>query len=191
MPMPEPSLQPTMNPAPITLRRAGPQDAAAFARIMGQPEVLANLMQLPYPDEELWKQRLTDGIASGKTDLHLVAVRGGEIVGSAGLHPVGPALRRRHCAMLGISVAQEHQGSGVGKALMHGLIDYADNWGQILRIELTVFADNTRAIGLYSRFGFVQEGLFRGYALRQGVYEDCVSMARWHPRPPAVAGPLP
>ena len=37
----------------ITIRRATTKDAAAFARIMGDPEVLANLMQLPYPTEEL------------------------------------------------------------------------------------------------------------------------------------------
>ncbi len=174
-----------MSNAPLTLRRAGPQDAAAITHIMSQPEVQANLMQLPYPDEEIWRQRLTEQMTPGKTDLSLVALRGGEVVGSAGLHPVGPALRRRHAAVLGISVPREHQRSGVGKALMQGLIDYADEWGQILRVELTVFADNTHAIALYRGFGFEQEGLLRGFALRRGVYEDCLTMARWHPQPPA------
>ncbi len=174
-----------MSANPITLRRAGPQDAADIARIMSQPEVLANLMQLPYPDVEQWRQRLAEQLLPGKTDLSLVAVRGGEVVGSAGLHPVGERLRRRHAAVLGISIPLEHQGTGVGRVLMQSLLDYADDWGQILRIELTVFADNERAIKLYRHFGFEQEGLLRGFALRQGVYEDVVTMARWHPNPPA------
>ena len=36
-----------MTPQPIAIRRAAPTDAAAFARIMGHPDVLANLMQTP------------------------------------------------------------------------------------------------------------------------------------------------
>ena len=37
---------------------------------------------------------------------------------------------------------------------MTSLCDYADRWGQVLRIELQVFADNARAIALYRSFGF-------------------------------------
>ena len=175
-----------MTQAPITLRRCTVKDAAALARIMSSQAVQRNLMQLPFASEELWTQRLTEGNAPGKTDLHLLAERGGEVVGSAGLHPL-VQVRRRHVAMLGISVAEEHHGTGVGHALMHALCDYADDWGQLLRIELTVFSDNARAIALYRRFGFEHEGLFRGYALRDGVYADCVTMARLHPRPPTFA----
>lgn len=170
----------------LTIRRATTKDAAAFARILGDPEVLPNLMQLPYTSEEIWRQRLADGNAPGQADLRLVAERGGEVVGSAGLHPAGPALRRRHCALLGISVGTGAQGQGVGTALMQALCDYADAWGQVLRIELTVFADNERAIRLYERFGFEREGLHRGYALRAGRYEDVLSMARLHPHPPTI-----
>jgi len=170
----------------LTIRRTTTKDAAAFARIMGDPEVLPNLMQLPYTSEEIWQQRLADTAAPGKTDLSLVAERDGEVVGSAGLHPAGAALRRRHCALLGISVAREAQGQGVGAALMAALCDFADHWGQVLRIELSVFVDNTRAIRLYERFGFVHEGTHRGYALRAGRYVDVHSMARLHPNPPSI-----
>ena len=171
---------------PITIRRASTKDAAAFARILGDPEVLPNLMQLPYTSEEIWQQRLADNNTPGKADVHLVAERGGEVVGSAGLHPASSALRRRHCAMLGISVAAHAQGQGVGTALMQALCDYADQWGQILRIELTVFADNARAVALYRRFGFEHEGTHRSFALRAGAYADAFSMARLHPNPPSI-----
>jgi putative acetyltransferase len=172
-----------MTALPITLRRATVADAAAHARIMGDPLVLSNLMQLPYTSEDIWKQRLADNNQPGKTDLFLVAEQAGVVVGTAGLHPA-LQLRRRHVALLGISVAPDAQGRGVGSALMRGLCDYADGWAQITRIELTVFADNARAIALYERCGFVREGRHRAYALRDGVYEDVLSMARLHPRPP-------
>lgn len=174
-----------MNPAPITLRRATPADAEAYVRIMSDPAVLGNLLQLPYPSVEMWQKRIADNDAPGRTDIALVAERQGEVVGSAGLHPA-LALRRRHVAMLGISVAAPHQGSGVGAALMRGLLDYADRWGQILRIELTVFADNERAIRLYERHGFEHEGRARAYALRDGRFQDVLYMARLHPDPPSV-----
>ena len=170
----------------ITIRRATTKDATAFARIMGDPEVLANLLQLPYPTEELWQARLADNNAPGRTDLSLVAEQDSVVVGSAGLHPAGPALRRRHAMHLGISVAPEAQGQGVGKALMQALCDYADRWAQVLRIELTVFTDNARAISLYTRFGFEREGILRAYAMRDGRYADVYAMARLHPNPPGI-----
>lgn len=174
--------------APITVRRARPADAADFVRLMAQPEVFSNLMQLPLPSEELWRARLEAGAAPEKTDIHIVAECDGHVVGSAGLHPA-PALRRRHAATLGISVASEAQRQGVGRELMRTLCSYADGWAQLLRIELTVFTDNARAIALYQRFGFRIEGTHRAYAMRDGVYCDVLAMARLHPQPPLVAWP--
>ena len=82
-------------------------------------------------------------------------------------------------------MAAQAQGQGVGSALMAALMDYADRWAAVLRIELTVFADNARAVALYQKFGFVQEGLLRAYGLRAGRYQDTLTMARLHPHPPA------
>lgn len=168
----------------ITIRRSQTADAAAMAQLMSHPEVLPGLMQLPYASTEQWEQRLKNNLAPGGTDLPLVAVAGGEVVGSAGLHSAGPALRRRHVMHLGLAVAPQAQGRGVGSALMAALIDYADNWGQVLRIELGVYVDNERALKLYQRFGFEIEGRQRAYALRAGRYVDSYAMARLHPNPP-------
>ncbi len=176
-----------MQHEPTTLRRATPADATEFARINSHPEVQPNLMQLPYGSAERWRQILADNDQPGKTDFVLVAERGGRMVGSAGLHPAGAALRRRHAAMLGISIEPEAQGQGVGRMLMQALCDYADQWAQILRIELTVFVDNERAIKLYRSLGFDHEGTHRAYALRNGAFADAHFMARLHPRPPSVA----
>jgi L-phenylalanine/L-methionine N-acetyltransferase len=170
----------------ITIRRASTKDAAAFARMMGDPAVYPGLMQLPYTDEDSWRTRLAENAAPGKIDLPLAAEMNGEVVGSAGLHPVGPALRRRHALTLGISVLPQAQGQGVGSALMAAMCDYADNWVGALRLELTVYCDNAVAIHLYRKFGFEIEGTFKGYAMRDGQYTDAHSMARFHPRPPRI-----
>lgn len=170
----------------ITVRRASPRDAAAYARIMGDPEIFPGLMQLPYVDEDQWRARLTESSAPGKQDLSLAAELHGNVVGTAGLHPVGPALRRCHAMVLGISVAKEAQHQGVGSALMQAMCDYADQWAQVLRLELTVYVDNAPAIALYRKFGFETEGTFKAYAMRAGRYVDAYSMARLHPDPPQL-----
>lgn len=170
----------------LVIRRVEPADAEAVARMMGDPTVYPGLMQLPYPSVAAWAERLRTPPADNAVDLFLVAERDGQAVGSAGLHPAAARLRRRHAAMLGISVIGAAQGQGVGSALMQALLDYADGWGQILRVELQVYADNARAIALYRKFGFELEGTHRAYAMRDGRYVDSLSMARLHPNPPSI-----
>ena len=46
----------------ITIRRATVDDAAAFVRTMGDPEVLGNLMQTPYTSPQIWRAQ-----AGGRT----------------------------------------------------------------------------------------------------------------------------
>jgi putative acetyltransferase len=179
-----------MPDSPVIVRRARISDAADMAQQMAHPEVYAWLMQLPMPSEEMWRTRLERLTAPDSMDVLFVAEIGGRVVGSAGLHPAAQ-LRRRHAAHLGISVAPEAQRQGVGSALMRALCDYADNWAHILRLELTVFVDNTGAIELYRRFGFHHEGTHRAFALRDGVYVDVHAMARLHPRPPQIGWPAP
>jgi putative acetyltransferase len=174
----------------ISVRRATVDDAAAFARTMGDPRVYGNLMQLPYTNEAIWRTRLADMAAPGKSDLLLVAEREvdgrRQIVGSAGLHPVATLPRRRHVAAMGISVVPEAWRQGVGTALMQALCEVADRWMQIRRMHLDVYTDNAAAIALYRKHGFEIEGTHRAYALRDGVYVDVHAMARLHPQPPAI-----
>ena len=171
----------------LTIRRTNSKDAAAMAQLMSDPAVFGGLLQMPYPSEERWQARLAEATPAGKPELSLVAERDGAIIGSVGLESVGVALRRRHAMGLGILVARDAQGQGVGTALMQAVCDYADNWLGTLRIELTVYADNVVAQRLYARFGFELEGRLRGYARRDGVFVDALAMARFHPKPPAIA----
>ena len=170
----------------LTIRRTSSRDAAAMAQLMSDPAVFGGLLQMPYPSEERWQARLAEATPAGKPELSLVAERDGAIIGSVGLDSVGVALRRRHAMGLGILVARDAQGQGVGTALMQAVCDYADNWLGTLRIELTVYADNVVAQRLYARFGFELEGRLRGYALRDGVFVDALAMARFHPKPPVI-----
>jgi L-phenylalanine/L-methionine N-acetyltransferase len=179
----------TAAPSSVTIRAAEPADAAAMSALMGSPGVFEGTLQMPYAAVASRVERFS------KIDTNsvlLVAVQphsetGAErVVGHAGLFTPQTSLRRMHVRGLGITVAKDVQGQGIGDRLMTGLLDWTDNWAAVLRIELTVFTDNARAIALYQRHGFVQEGVMRAYALRDGRYVDALAMARLHPRPPAL-----
>jgi RimJ/RimL family protein N-acetyltransferase len=53
------------------------------------------------------------------------------------------------------------------------------------RIELEVYAHNTRAIALYASLGFVEEGRRIGARILDGVHQDMILMARRSPDAPA------
>lgn len=107
---------------------------------------------------------------------------GGEtVIGTAALMVSGNN-RLRHSAGAAIMIHKDYQNAGVGTALMKSVLDMADNWLMLVRVELTVFADNDRALHLYEKMGFEKEGLRKMAAIRNGEYADEFSMARIHPK---------
>lgn len=110
---------------------------------------------------------------------HLVAEIDTRVVGSLGLH-TETSPRQRYIGSIGMTVHDDFQGRGVGTALMTAMIDLADNWLGLHRIELHVYTDNALAVHLYEKFGFVIEGTARQFALRGGMYVDAYAMARLH-----------
>jgi putative acetyltransferase len=61
---------------------------------------------------------------------------------------------------------------------MAAMIELADGWLGVRRIELEVWTDNTAAIHLYEKFGFEIEGTGRQFARRAGELVDAYYMAR-------------
>ncbi|MBU5439446.1 GNAT family N-acetyltransferase [Tissierella sp. MSJ-40] len=102
-----------------------------------------------------------------------------KVVGIIGLH-VSKNPRLRHSADIGIMVNTDYQGKGIGTALFKKIIDIADNWLMLVRLELTVFVDNDKAIKLYQSLGFQIEGTKKYAAIRNGVYTDEYLMARYN-----------
>jgi L-phenylalanine/L-methionine N-acetyltransferase len=161
----------------VQIRAAEPRDAEDLAELSNCPGVIAGTLQLPWRSVENRRARLNERSPDRHT---LVAVVDERVVGSLTLHlETNP--RRRHCANFGLAVHDAYQGQGVGSALTTAMLDLADNWLGLHRIELTVFADNARAIRLYEKFGFTVEGTARQFALRNGSYVDAHHMARLRP----------
>lgn len=161
-----------------TIRPTEPRDAAGTAALRRMPGVFETTLGLP-------SCRTTDSDAFvanlAPNDHHFVAVLDdGTVIGAAGLH-VEPNPRMRHVGGVGLFVHKDYQNAGVGTALLKTLLDLADNWLMLVRVELTVFADNERAIHLYEKLGFEKEGLKRMTTVRDGKYADEYMMARLRP----------
>jgi putative acetyltransferase len=160
---------------PITLRAAELEDAPGVAALYRDRSVYAGTLQLPFPRESVWRERLERGDAD---TLNLLALDGDRVIGHGYLGRPSAHARRRHAGEVGLAVAEDHQGRGVGSMLMAAIVERADRWMQLTRLELEVYPDNAAALALYRKFGFVEEGRLRDYAFRDGVLSDVLIMAR-------------
>ena len=125
-----------------------------------------------------------DGIASEPpVDVAARAARfevEGSFVAFAGERMVGQIsvqATRHGYAEIGMLVARDWRGRGVGSALMAAGIEWARARGDLHKLSLGVFAHNAAGIALYEKFGFVEEGrLIKQYRRRSGELWDSIAM---------------
>ncbi len=158
---------------PIVIQRFTEAHLEGVAALYNEPAVCRQVLQMPFQSVEAWRNRL---VQDNERRLQLVAVHAGEVIGQLGLEQY-LRVRQAHVGF-GMGVATAWQGKGVGSRLLSAALDVADNWMNLRRVELTVYADNEAAQALYRKFGFEVEGVLRDYALRDGRFVDTVSMAR-------------
>jgi RimJ/RimL family protein N-acetyltransferase len=106
---------------------------------------------------------------------YFVALAGGRVVGWCDIQPV-PRDTMKHGGVLGMGIVDGFCSQGIGSALLRATLARARERG-FTRVELTVRADNRRAIWLYRKFGFVREGVKRSAFRVAGRYYDLYSMA--------------
>lgn len=116
--------------------------------------------------------------AENPREMLLGAFDGEKLVGMAGLNAIGSLSRVQHRASVGISLERAYWGQGIGSAMMSALIDAARQAGYE-QVELDVVDNNTRALALYTRFGFVCVGRIpNALRYRDGRYADMCLMIR-------------
>lgn len=158
----------------IIIRPVSVQDAPALWTIARQQGVIETTLALP----SLRLEQRTKSISElSENDHYMVAEKAAQVVGVGGL-TVGTG-RLRHSGHLFIYVATEHQGQGIGTSLLRSLLDLADQWLLLRRVELTVLTENEGAKRLYERLGFVVEGCRKMSVISQGELKDEWLMARY------------
>jgi L-amino acid N-acyltransferase YncA len=108
---------------------------------------------------------------------HLVATRGGEVVGYAYVVLFRKRPAYRYTVKHSIYIHHDHTGHGIGQILMRELIDVcaAAGFRQLIGY---IDADNTASLGLHEKFGFSRVGLLPGVAWRHGRWADTIMVQR-------------
>jgi putative acetyltransferase len=169
----EPSEASSRSPGGLVIRALRAEDAEGMAVLANLPNYRCGTLRLPYETPDFWRRRIERADPGG---LGLVAVLDGMIVGSARLQRKSG--RCAHVGDLGMGVHDDFCRRGIGTALAAAVIEAADRWLAIKRLQLTVYSDNASAIALYRKFGFEVEGTFGAFAFRDGAYVDALAMAR-------------
>ena len=149
----------------ITLKSATAADAEGICehryRTSGETHFMAR-----YPEEgRLNTEKAREGLKSLEEDSQsflVTAYLDGKIIGDAGVTKLRELMKFRHRAYFGMSILAEYCELGLGSAMMETAITQAKENG-FEQIELGVFEDNTRAIHLYEKLGFVSAGIRKNF----------------------------
>jgi putative acetyltransferase len=143
--------------------------AAAMAQVADEADWLATQAPVDVPAAEL---RFQTAAVSPAHALWVLEDPGGRVAGCLGLHPT----HARGVATLGMFVLGAARGRGGGRALLEAALAHA-RAAELHKVELEVWPENARAIGLYARSGFVVEGLRRDhYRRRDGSLRSALIM---------------
>jgi ribosomal protein S18 acetylase RimI-like enzyme len=171
-------------PAGIEVRAALPRDARSYLTFWRAIVAEGRAVRTESVTSPARVYRARFRRSRTEREAQIVAVEGGRVVGHVyvqrELHPV-----TRHVATLGIAVAADRRGWGVGSALMAEAIGWARSVG-VEKLMLSVYPSNAAAIGLYRKFGFVDEGRLVRHSRKSYGYEDEVLMATWIGSAPAT-----
>ena len=149
------------------------EDYKEISKIRKMPGVMENILSNKDEEEELIKEKI---INRGKNQYWYVAEENGKVIGLGILMNHGN-LRKKHVGVITLMVNSDYQNKGIGSLLMDKLINLSESLN-IIRLESCVFRDNYKAINLYKKFGFKEEGIKVKSALKNGEYIDEIMMAR-------------
>ncbi|MGZ6023330.1 MAG: N-acetyltransferase family protein [Rhizomicrobium sp.] len=149
-------------------------EVAAFMNALGDEKLdtIGPRTPLTVEQERAFLQEAIDN----PRGFNLIAIDGGRVVGMVDLH-AGLKAHENHAAKLGISVAKDWRGKGIGRKLMTEAIAKTRTWEGFCRIELEVVPWNPNAIALYESLGFVREAVKRKGVNLRGKPEDEFQMA--------------
>ena len=135
---------------------------------------------LSYPDENSFDE-IREGMflrkkAESENEIEIIAVVDGVTAATAGISALGGKYKLRHRAEFGVSVLKDYWGLGIGRALTEACIECAKAAGYA-QLELSVVAENERAVALYESVGFVEFGRNpMGFKSRLSGYQELVDM---------------
>lgn len=162
----------------LSIREAVREDAA---------RLIQYLVKIPYDTEYLTmgpgeltvsveeEEKMLEESHKARNKVVLVAEVNHEIVGCLNFRG-GPRPRNEHAGEFGVSVSKEYWGQGIGCAMIEELIEWAKVSKVVRKINLLVRSDNSRAVHIYEKLGFMSEGVISRGVFISGQFYDYIHM---------------
>jgi RimJ/RimL family protein N-acetyltransferase len=158
----------------VNLRAMEMDDLDRNYRWMNDREVTRHLA-MRYPlslaAETAWMQAgVAKPMAFGANVFFAIETKDGAHIGNINFHEMSAEQRKAH---LGVVIGEkEYWSKGYGTDAMRTFLRFAFDEMNLHRVDLTVDADNPRAIACYRKCGFVEEARMRQAIYSRGAYAD-------------------
>jgi putative acetyltransferase len=164
----------------IIIRETRPEDAKVLVEAeQAIAQTPGFLVSKPFELSIQKFQSKIEGLSNIPNGKYIVAEVDHQIVGHALLEPLHLSAIQ-HVVHLTIAVHEGSQEKGIGKAMLGYLIEWAKKTPSVEKIELHVRSENKRAISLYRKFGFQEEGRWKKRVkIEEGQYLDDILMGLW------------
>lgn len=103
---------------------------------------------------------------------------GEHLAGHVDLHQ-GPLVPQSHRVLLGVGLRRPYRGQGHGRRLVQHAIDEARAMAGVDWLDLGVFANNPKAVRLYTSLGFKETGRINDLFRIGGISIDDIQMTLW------------
>ena len=147
----------------VVIEKARPSDAGAvlafLRQVGGETDNLSFGSEgLPFTVEA--EAEYLGQLENSRNNVMLVAKADGKIVGSASLNRL--PRRMQHRGDFSVSVAKAYWNRGIGSLLTESVLSFASQ-NDFMILDLQVRSDNTSAIHLYEKYGFVKLCTYPGF----------------------------
>jgi phosphinothricin acetyltransferase len=159
----------------VTIRDAGPGDAAAICRIYNQG--IQDRVATLETEERTPEERRAWLEARGPRHPVLVVEAENEVAAWGSLNSFNPRRAYDHVADFSLYVDRAWRGRGVGRRLLDALIARARALGYH-KLVLSAFPWNEAGMTVYRRAGFREVGTYREQGLLDGRWVDTIVMEK-------------
>ncbi|WP_283620746.1 GNAT family N-acetyltransferase [Limosilactobacillus avium] len=141
----------------VTIKLAGPEDAAKVLAFLRQTATESNAVQVPHLLDVSLEQEADNIKMINQFDdcVVMLAMLGDEPVG---IVTVMMLADHPEVGELGVVVEKKYWRNGIGQLLVDEAEYWFENYSSLKKLVLSVFADNSPAIALYRKLHFEETG---------------------------------
>lgn len=144
-----------------------------LVELHNDPLVLRNITHPEVISIEQHMQWWHNSILNNPKQLRLLCTHNSELIGVVKFYDID---YHNKCCNLGADLHKSHRGKGHAKHMWSMMLDYAFKTLQLHRVGLTTASYNDIGIRVYSKLGFIKEGLNVESLFRDGKYYDQICM---------------